>query len=185
MTTSKKGCYVQCHVDIGDPHSFVAGEVLEEFQDSFILRKISPNGQWDGFTLYPISDLVYTEENTQYLSVLKKLLLLKNENPPSSPKRMLTGLQTILSYAIEQHRIVALELCKSGQRDVVGYFMHQNDTYVQIEQIDISGVSDGIAYVRADAITRVYVADADTACYELLHGSMKDANNVPTALQHK
>lgn len=169
----KRGSILQYHVNENDPETFVVGAILEVFEDFFLIQSISPLGQWDGFALYPMSDLVSIEQNTVYLKKLERLLQLRNQSALPQPKRKTTGIETILSYAKEKCRVVALELYKSGDRDVIGYVPGKFDPYIYIKQVNDFGQWDGISYVKSTAVTRIYLGDAHIVCLELLSSQDK------------
>lgn len=162
------GSILQYHINPNDPETFVAGELIEVFEDSFLIRSISPFGQWDGFALYSMSDLLAVEKGTLYLQYLVRLLTLRNQLPPPPPQRKKNGLETVLTYAQDNQRVVALELNKSGERNVIGYVTEQSESCICIRQLSEFGQWDGSSYVKSSAVTRVYIGDTDTTCLELL-----------------
>lgn len=78
------------------------------------------------------------------------------------------GLETVLTYAQDNQRVVALELNKSGERNVIGYVTEQSESCICIRQLSEFGQWDGSSYVKSSAVTRVYIGDTDTTCLELL-----------------
>lgn len=171
MTRQDCGRILQYHINRNDPETFVVGELAEIFEDAFLIRSISSGGQWEGLALYPMSDLLAVESDTDYLQYLVRLLKLRKQSPPPLPQRKERGLETILTYAQEHRHVVALELYQSGDRDVIGYVIAQTETVIQIRQLSELGQWDGISYVRSDAITRVYLGDTETMSLELLSAS--------------
>lgn len=163
-----EGRILQCHVDSGDPETFVVGRLLWLFADSFVLNMISPYGRWDGLAMFTLDDLVTVEKGTDYIKMLEKLLILRHEAEPEMPSRMEDGVNTILAYAQNCKEPVALELYKSGHRDVVGYISSLDDGFLQIEQVDELGNSDGTSFVRLCAISRVFCGDDSLTCVKLL-----------------
>lgn len=159
---------MQFHININDPDTFVVGKVVCIFDDFILVQKVSPRGEWDGFALYLKTDLVAVSRDKNYLDMLGKLLKLKHQIPLLAPRRLSGGLKTILTYGEENKRIVALELYKSGDQDAVGYIIKQSRTHVCLRQVDSFGKMDGVSYIANDAITRVYVGDADLICLEML-----------------
>ena len=159
---------MQFHVSINDPDTFVVGNVVGVFDDFILVQKVSPRGEWDGFALYLKADLVAVSRDEGYLGMLEKLLRLKHQIPAPAPRRLSGGLKTILTYGEENKRIVALEVYKSGNQDAVGYIIRQSKTYTCLRQVDPFGKMDGVSYIANDAITRVFVGDADLICLEML-----------------
>ena len=141
---------------------------IVSFDDFFLVQKVSPRGEWDGFGLYPNSDLVAVSQDAEYLGMLVRLLERKNQTPPPVPKLAETGLKTVLMHGMEHNRMVGLELYKSGNQDVVGYVLAQSNLCVCLRQVGPFGEADGVCYVKTSAITRVYLEDGDLLCLELL-----------------
>lgn len=162
------GSILQCHVDPSDPETFVVGRLLYSFRDTFVLSQISPYGRWDGFAMYMLDDLTMLERETDYIRELERLLVLRHETEPTAPAKMSDGFSTILAYAKTCNKPVALELYKSGNRDVVGYISGLDDDFIRIDQLDESGKSDGTTFVRRCAISRAFCGDAALTCIELL-----------------
>lgn len=159
---------LQFHINKNNCDTFVVGNVLYIFDDFILIQKVSPRGEWDGFLLYPKTDLVKVERDERYTRMLRKLLKLKHQVPAPVPKRLDGGVETILTYGAENKRIVALELYKSGNQDVVGYVLKQSKSCVCLQQVGPFGEADGVSYIRTEAITRVFLGDADLTCLELL-----------------
>lgn len=159
---------LQLHININDKDSFIVGSIVSVFDDFILVQKVSPRGEWDGFALFLKADLVAISRDEGYLGMLEKLLKLKHQTPAPVPRRLRGGLKTILTYSEENKKIVALELYKSGDQDAVGYVTKQSKTYVCLRQVDPYGKMDGVSYIANDAITRVFVGDADLACLEML-----------------
>lgn len=162
------GSILQCHVDPSDPETFVVGRLLWTFADSFILNQISPYGRWDGVAMYLLDDLTQVEKGTDYIKRLEQLLTLRHEMEPSAPAKRNDGLSTILAYAKDCNKPVALELYKSGNRDVIGCLSDLDDDFIRVEQLDESGREDGITFVRRSAISRAFCGDDALTCIELL-----------------
>ena len=164
----ERDCLLQFHIDKSAPDTFVVGKAVGFFDDFFLVQKVSPRGEWDGFGLYPNSDLVAVSQDAEYLGMLVRLLERKNQTPPPVPKLAETGLKTVLMHGMEHNRMVGLELYKSGNQDVVGYVLAQSNLCVCLRQVGPFGEADGVCYVKTSAITHVYLEDGDLLCLELL-----------------
>lgn len=161
------GSILQLHIDEGDPSTFVVGRLLHATSDWLMLRLISTTGTWDGLGLFATSDIVSFEFDTKYIKKLVRLLEIRDavEQPIIDCED--DAFDTIIDFARRNNRILALELEKSGQRDVIGYVYHYDDS-LMISVVDEMGETDGLQYIEIDRITRVYCADADLICLELL-----------------
>lgn len=172
MTLNKEavGSILQCHIDPGDPETFVVGRVLYVNPDSFVLALISPQGRWDGWMCCLQSDLVGIDQDSDYIAVLRRLLQYHQSREADAAILGNGSMDDILDYAYRAHRIIAMELCKSGQRDVIGYVTERYQDSIVIEQFDDIGIADGISQVAQCAITRLYIGDDDLDCIEFLTG---------------
>lgn len=162
------GKVIQCHIDEGDPETFVVGRLVFFDSDWFLLQDISSIGKWNGLALFMISDLVLICEDSQYLKRINKLLNYWGGSAPSIPSLRDNVLIDLISTAKDTDRIIGCELCASGYRDINGIVISVNDCSVEIEQFDEFGCDDGISYIDISAITRLYVGDEECVCLEIL-----------------
>ena len=168
------GTILQCHIDSGDPESFVVGQ-LEMFDDKwFLMQDISSVGHWNGIALYLQSDIVSVDEHSSYIDKLTSIIEYRGLKKPSSPPLCGELLTSLLFFAKKAGRLVGIELYKSGWRNVVGSVDHLDNDLVCVKQIDEYGQSNGISYVLINAITRVFVADADLEALEILINKTAD-----------
>ena len=77
---------LQFHIDKSAPDTFVVGKAVGFFDDFFLVQKVSPRGEWDGFGLYPNSDLVAVSQDAEYLGMLARLLEQKEPNSTTCSK---------------------------------------------------------------------------------------------------
>lgn len=164
------GRIIQCHIDHSDPESFVVGKVICCDSDWFFMQDISSVGCWNGLALYQQCDVVSIESETEYLNRILLLISKRNEPVPYSPPISNNILESLLNYAMHTNRIIGIELCKSGYRDINGIITKINKEIVCIDQIDEYGKDDGTSYVSIDTITRCYIDDAESKCLEILIG---------------
>ena len=45
----ERDCLLQFHIDKSAPDTFVVGKAVGFFDDFFLVQKVSPRGEWDGF----------------------------------------------------------------------------------------------------------------------------------------
>lgn len=62
----ERDCLLQFHIDKSAPDTFVVGKAVGFFDDFFLVQKVSPRGEWDGFGLYPNSDLVAVSQDAEF-----------------------------------------------------------------------------------------------------------------------
>lgn len=168
------GTILQCHIDSRDPESFVVGQ-LEMFDDKwFLMQDISPVGLWNGIALYLRSDIVSVDEHSIYIDKLTSIIEYRGLKKPSPPPLFGELLTSLLTFAKRADRLIGIELYKSGWRNIVGSVAHLDNDLVCVRQIDEFGQSNGISYVLINAITRVFVADADLEALEILINKTAD-----------
>lgn len=162
------GRIIQCHIDHGDPESFVVGRLVYNNSEWFLMQDLSPTGHWNGLALYMQSDIVSIADSTEYLDRIKTLIKYRNEPEPVVPPISNNPLISLLCYGKDSMRIVGVELYASGYRDVVGTINCLTNRVLCINQIDEFGHPDGRSYLSTEAITRCYIDDEDLRCLEIL-----------------
>ncbi len=162
------GHIVQCHIDEGDPETFVVGSLVYQNEKWFLLKMISPQGRWDGLALFPQTDLQAVEEDTDYILKLKALLKYRKTPAPTVPPIGENPLVSLLDYAQKEQKVIQIELCASGACDVLGIVSQFDEATLCVRQIDEFGRYDGKAYLAMDAITRFFVDSDELKGYEAL-----------------
>ena len=173
------GEIIQYHIDSGYPDSFVVGRLVFMDADYFVIQKISPTGHWNGLALYMQSDIVAITQTTAYISRIQSLLKCRNEAAPFVPSISDNPLLCLLRYAQCTSQIVALELHASGYRDASGMVCELTKDTVTIKQVDEFGFPDGTSNISINAITRLFIADDESECLELLMACNKEAWDRP------
>lgn len=163
-----EGQIIQCHIDIGDPETFIIGRVVWMNEMWFLIQLISPHGRWDGYALYLQADVVAVQTDSEYLRKIKFLNTHRHGYIPSTPEISNNALVDLLSYAKSRKKLVGIELYMSGYRDVIGFVDFVQGQTICIQQVDEYGKPDGFSYIAIDAITRCYIDDDDLNCLELI-----------------
>lgn len=159
---------VQCHLDHSAPDTFVVGKIIWSGDKWFVMKDILPSGIWNGYALYLVSDIVKIIDNSDYLQRIKMLLAHRGIHSDSLNISSHDPLIELLTYVMNHHRIVSLELLCSGIRDVCGYITSVHKEVIYIMQIDEFGRYDGRSFISVDAITRLFFADEEGQCLEIL-----------------
>lgn len=162
------GKIIQCHIDHGDPESFVVGRLVYCDSDWFLMQDISPEGRWDGLALTMQADIVMFHTSTDYLHRIMTLVRCRNEVEPYVPPIHGDPLISLLRYAKDANRVIGLELHESGYRNMDGTIGDLTKKILCIDQLDEFGRPDGRAYLSIDAITGLYVDDDEANCLEML-----------------
>ena len=146
---------VICHSDWGDD-PYAMGKVLELFDDGALMLLVSAVGRWEGLMLFDTEELDDIEKDSPNTRRLETLLSIKGQVMPEPPARMASGMDTILTYARERRKIVALELHASGSPDVIGYVLQVGGEEIRIDRYDPYGEGAGAEDLPRDSITRVF-----------------------------
>lgn len=162
------GKIIQCHIDSEDPDTFVVGRLAWADTKWFLMQDLSSAGQWNGLALYLVSDIVLIEEDTPYIQKMETLLKFWDMTPPVVPEIGKNAVEDMLLYGKASGKIVGLELCCSGYRDVNGFVNGLSHSVLSIKQIDEFGRDDGESCLSVEAITRCYLDDIESQCLEVL-----------------
>lgn len=165
------GQHVQCHIDKGDPESFVLGKLLYADDRWFLMNDVTPYGEYNGFALYSTEDLVFVEENTEYIRMIMRLLehnhalsedvLIQDDDP----------LTFVLKLAKTSAKVIGIEVYASGIRDINGIVEDIGENSVVIKQIDEFGRCDGRSWIKLGAVTRVFWDDKESMCLQVLYNN--------------
>ena len=170
------GRIIQCHIDKGDPDTFVVGLVAYADDNWFLMKDILPNGYWNGFALYPQTDVVSIEKSSEYLQRVATLVRYRKQSEPHIVNLSSNPPLELLAYAGNAKKIVGIEICSSGYRDVNGIVSEiTNDTLV-IRQLDEYGRDDGVSYISIDSITRCYLDDEESEILTILSSQLDNGD---------
>lgn len=162
------GKIIQCHIDDSDPESFVVGRLVCYDARWIMMKDLSTSGHWNGIALYMRSDIVMVNEATDYLQKILTLVKCWGESEPYVPTLSDDLLSNVLQYARESGRLIALELHRSGVRDITGTIEYLSPNTVLLKQVDEYGFDDGKSYVSIDAISRCFMDDDELMCLAML-----------------
>lgn len=165
------GRIIQCHIDCGEPDNFVVGRLVYIGEKWFLMQDISPSGRWNGLALYPLSDIVSVDEDTDYIRRTEKLLNYRQEAMSGIPLLADDPLLSLLNYSKENEMIVGIEIHESGYRDLYGFVCGVDDAVLCVRQVDEFGRDDGKSYISLDAITRCFVDDEEAKILKVLSQS--------------
>ena len=166
------GKIIQCHIDEGDPDTFVVGRVAYADDNWFLMKDILPGGYWNGFALYLQSDVVTIEESSEYLHRVLTLVRYRHQQEPKMFDISSHPLVEMLTYAENTKKIVGIEICCSGYRNVNGTVVKITDDTLVMRQLDEYGRADGESYISIDSITRCYLDDDESEILEILSSEM-------------
>lgn len=164
----EKSVIVQCHIDKGNPESFVVGQIVYVDSKWMLMKDISTSGRWNGLALYKRSDLVSVKKKSDYLTRMQILVNHRNRTEPPVPIMFGNPLITLLQYAKETSAVVGLELLSSGHCDIYGFVSSVDHHYISVHQIDEYGHDDGTSLISTSVITRCFLGDEEAECLEIL-----------------
>lgn len=161
---------IQCHIDSGDPETFIVGRICWVSDTWFIVQEVSICGEWDGISLYPQSDLVKIVDNSKYLCNLMYVLEKRGEHPMPIPQVKDFPLQALLQYARDNNNMCSFEQNKSGY-NIIGSVSAFDDHYVQIDQYTEDGEPDGSTLILQSSISRIHIGTHFLRYLEILLNS--------------
>ena len=163
------GELIQCHIDHGDPETFVVGVLISYDDTWFLLKDVSSYGESNGFALYQRCDIVSVKDDSEYLN---KIALLIKYNNASWPDIQVSGhdlLIQVIQLCITMSKVVGIEIYASGYRDVNGIIEEVDGNVVTIRQTDEFGQSDGRCWLVVNSITRMYFDDKESTYLGILN----------------
>lgn len=113
-----------------------------------VMKHISVNGQYDGYILRRLEDIIRIDINGQYEKRLQTLYLLQKQQHldlfDKKVKRNGNLVKEFLTYSMGKRLVVSVCIDETEeQEDIVGWVKDMNDTEVTISKISFEGYDDG------------------------------------------
>lgn len=156
---TKKVCnenkFVSIYSNCADTEKFIYGKILYVNEEEVLIYMVSPNGDFDGLLVMPITRVFRLEYGGDYEAKMK-LLMSQYELPvfDYSVDNLHIG-SSILKIALETGQIVSIELLDSDIDDVVGIVESVDRNLCKIKQINDYGREDGYSIINLDDITQI------------------------------
>lgn len=156
----ENGKYVSLYTNQNDSSRFTFGKIVYVGKEYIAIGMISPMGNYDGFLAIQAERVLRIDMDDQYSLSMQKLCL-HNEMPYVDLSAGENVIESLLIYAMEQKKVVQLELCDSGHDDAAGFVEMIDDSLCKIKQISTYGEEDGYSFVPLHNITKVYCDSED------------------------
>lgn len=155
------GKVISLYINEDDSSKFIFGRIICVGKEHIAIGLISPMGNYDGFLAVQTERVLRLEMDDQYSLSMQKLYLHNEILYVDLSAYGENIIESLLLYAMEQGKIVQLELCDSGRDDVAGFIEMIDDSLCKIKQVSIYGEKDGYSFVPIHNITRVYCDSED------------------------
>lgn len=162
------GKLIQCHIDCGEPETFVVGILLAYDDEWFLMKDVSSYGEGNGFALYKKSDLVSVEVESDYLDKIAFLMRFNNTMWPDLRVSDNSLLIQVIHLCYSGGTVVGIETYASGFRDINGIIEGTDRNIVIIRQIDEYGRHDGVCWLDINSITRIFFNDKESTYLGIL-----------------
>ena len=137
---------------------FHYGKVVAVNDREVAILMISPDGIYDGVSVFGVEKVYRVETRGQYAKKMEKLCSAMNFPSWDEEIDEENILKSILSIAQNSQQIVSFELVDSGIADTVGLIEKSEEGEYVIRQIDEYGFEDGYSYISLDIITGITVS---------------------------
>ena len=145
---------VLIYTNIDQPEKFFAGVVQKVFEEDLIINHYLPNGMYDGYIVKKIEDIYRVDSGSKYVT---KMEILKGqfEEMHVEIESKLSGISSILYFALKNQKVVSIELYRSGNIDATGYISQIIDGICEVELLDDYGFADGVSRIYIDSISQI------------------------------
>ena len=144
---------VLIYSDFNDMNKFDAGKIVRIFEKEVLLAHYLPNGNYDGFKVIAIENIVKIEMNSLYSNKIKLLAQYHNTKHETINRFEKNGFLTLLRYAKEFGKVVSVEMMDSGRNDIIGFVTRFDEKNCLFDQVDDYGNVDGQAIIDVSDIS--------------------------------
>ena len=152
-----------------DYDKFSAGYVLDVSEEELLIKHLTPNGEFDGYSVRKTDSVYRVESNSLYLDKVKKLFELKKESAslPDIDTNEDILLNTI-KFAMNNNFVVTICIGENAC-DITGYIKNINDGNIKILQISEYGQNDGETIFLLQDILKICVCDTECRDLDILY----------------
>lgn len=166
----KAGKISQYHVDTENPNSFIVARLVHRLSEGLLLSVLTPSGVWDGFLYLNNNAIGRIDSDEEYIQRLLTLSKLKGQVEPRELYTVFNSFKSIIDYSVSHHLVIGIECYESGGIDLTGMIAGYDECFLEILQMDDYGQTDGYAFVRPEAVTRMCFMTEQMHDIELLSG---------------
>ena len=153
--------FVCVHADIENLNKFIYGKICWVDEEFFVVSMVSPDGEYDGFLIKKINDIIFIEHSLKYDN--KMSILLRDKEYKERNLQIVTNniLEWGLLFAKKNNFIVSVEFDHSGVNNVVGFVDSIKANICTMKQVDEYGIEDGESYFALSDISQICIDSSD------------------------
>lgn len=155
--------------DIENTNEFSVGFISNFNNDYYILRSITPHGRYDGFLLRKTKNILKLSTDGPYEEKIKILSERNNTHHKNCDFGNNDLVEAILTYALQNQLVVAIELLNSGCDDCTGFISSLDDEQCTIWKLNQYGKQNGTAIIEMNDITKINVDSEDEQDLKILY----------------
>lgn len=162
---------VAVYTDLNNTTKFSVGYIVDFDENYYILKRVSPQGEDDGYLLGKTKYIYRVECDTLYIRKIAKLM--KHNGTTKRVNTFESGnlLLSFISFVCNDKRIMAIELLESGNNDAIGYIHGFSSSHCTVQQISELGEFDGYTTIKLEDISFVIYNSEEQKVLEILNNS--------------
>lgn len=161
---------VSLFCDENDQDTFLSGYIMDCDEEWVLIGHITPRGEYDGYILKEIDDIVHIESQGKYEAKMERLYSLKNQKPHLSIDRTkdITLFHEVINKCEKEKCLTTIEIMRDDVCTLTGRIQY-HDGVIVIEKIDEYGEPDGMAYAEEKDVSAIGFDNADLMDLDLLY----------------
>ena len=151
---AESGEFVALYTDFGNTTSFIYGRILAVDDTWVAILPVTQDGVSDGLLVKLCEDVFRMDVGGEYAEKMQRLM---GSNPALEDYSIDAEkiVESVLQLAKTEHGIVSVEIEDSGIDDITGFVRDSNDKTVTFDVVDSYVAPDGIAMIKASAISQI------------------------------
>ena len=164
-----KHTIVSLFCDENDADTFLSGYIMDCDEDWVLIGHITPRGEYDGYILKAIDDIIHIESQGKYEAKMELLYSLKNQKPHPAIDRTkdITLFHEIINKCEKEKCLTTIEIMQDDACTLTGRIQYR-DGMIVIKKIDEYGEPDGMAYAEEKDVSAIAFDNADLQDLQLL-----------------
>ena len=142
-------------------NTFSYGQILAVSETNYALVMFSPSGKFDGIKIGEIDNILKIETGGLYDQRMQTIIDKKSYKKEDYNINEQNIILSLLECAQKKEHIVSIELTHSGINDVVGFVDRLENSMCSVNQVDLYGYNDGIAFFEIDDISQIICNSLD------------------------
>ena len=162
---------VAVYTDLNNTTKFEVGYIVDFDENYYILKRVSPQGEDDGYLLGKTKYIYRVELDTLYLKKMLKLIKYYGITRQKTFFEHDDLLLSFMKFAYQDKKIMSIELFESENQDIVGYVSKFNSDNCTVMQITESGDSNGYSICNLADISFIVYNSEDQKVLEILNNT--------------